>query len=133
MGGASPKSNGLEVALATNSDAPKIARSSLRNAFAHLPQQDLERAELAISELVTNALLHGEGAITLCVVETDGALLIEVSDHGPVDPKMRNPVVSDRHGRGLVAINALSKDWGVRRVGARKTVWCEIPFLGFEL
>ncbi|MFI1710685.1 ATP-binding protein [Streptomyces griseoruber] len=88
-----------------------------------------ERADdvlLCVSELVTNALLHGvpPGRQFLLFLRYDGrALRIEVHDSGPGMPRVVEP--EGEGGRGLLLVASLSDDWGVRERGLGKAVWCE--------
>lgn len=84
---------------------------------------------LCVSELVTNALLHGvpPGRHSRLLLRYDGRVLgIEVHDSGPGVPR----VVDDgdtgaEGGRGLLLVAALSDKWGVRERELGKAVWCE--------
>ncbi|MFI1680954.1 ATP-binding protein [Streptomyces sp. NPDC020607] len=89
----------------------------------------LDDAVLLVSELATNAIVHGfvtagefEVAVT---VLADGACFIEVSDESPTQPEMRKPGTwEDEHGRGMRLLDATAEAWGVwRRGGSGKTVW----------
>jgi hypothetical protein len=85
-----------------------------------------DTAELLISELVTNAITHGEGPITLCVNERHGALLCEVTDSRPTHPALRTAGVDSESGRGMQLVRILSCRWGVRTHGPGKAVWFEL-------
>ncbi|ALV34308.1 ATP-binding protein [Streptomyces sp. CdTB01] len=84
---------------------------------------------LCVSELVTNALLHGvpPGRHSRLLLRYDGRVLgVEVHDSGPGVPR----VVDDgdtgaEGGRGLLLVAALSDKWGVRERELGKAVWCE--------
>jgi serine/threonine-protein kinase RsbW len=86
---------------------------------------------LCVSELATNALLHGvppnrcfQLALTLA---TDGVLRVEVHDSGPgeIHPAHPSPSWDTERGRGLLLVAALADDWGVRERDPGKVVWCE--------
>ncbi|MFF0017298.1 ATP-binding protein [Streptomyces sp. NPDC005374] len=84
---------------------------------------------LCVSELATNALLHGvppsrcfQLALTLA---TDGVLRVEVHDSGPGEIHPAHPSVGAERGRGLLLVAALADDWGVRERDPGKVVWCE--------
>ncbi|MEW2392409.1 ATP-binding protein [Streptomyces venezuelae] len=89
----------------------------------------LDDTVLLVSELATNAIVHGyvaagefEVAVT---VLADGACFIEVSDESPAEPEMHKPDAwEDEHGRGMRLLDATAEAWGVwRRGGCGKTVW----------
>lgn len=82
--------------------------------------QQREDAALLVSELVTNALLHGVGAISLRIdVETD-AVRVEVSDQGNVALEP-SPTPGAHGGWGLRIVDEVADDWGVRAGSTR--VW----------
>lgn len=95
-----------------------------------------DTVELIVSELVTNAVkatgrigdgtTPGEATIYLCLSASAEMLLIEVWDVGGALPRKRTAADDDEAGRGLVLVQALSKEWGctVLRTGG-KIVWCE--------
>lgn len=53
----------------------------------------------------------------------DGNVLVEVSDGSEAPPERRQCSVDRVDGRGLLLVEALSKDWGWRLDEAGKTVW----------
>lgn len=83
-------------------------------------------ALLCVSELATNALLHGvpPGRHFLVFLRWDGHVLrVEVHDSGPGVPRVA--AGRDEGGRGLFLVAALSDQWGVREREPGKAVWCE--------
>jgi anti-sigma regulatory factor (Ser/Thr protein kinase) len=79
----SPEGMHVQVDLTRASVAPRDARRALRNLCAdHVEDDLLVDAELLVSELVTNALRHGRGDITLCARVDDNRMLVEVIDGG---------------------------------------------------
>ncbi|MGY6025549.1 ATP-binding protein [Streptomyces spinosirectus] len=109
-----------------------LARHRVRDHLAdwgHLPDDPaLADAVLLVSELATNVVRHGpllerefEVAVTALA---DGSCLIEVSDEGRVEPRLR--VVGDweEAGRGLHLVEYVAAAWGVWSRGRHgKTVW----------
>ncbi|MFD7893498.1 ATP-binding protein [Streptomyces sp. NPDC059743] len=81
---------------------------------------------LCVSELATNALLHGvppgrEFRVRLTV---EGLLVrVEVSDSGGGCPVVLNPEADQCTGRGLQLANELADDFGVTEHVVGKTVW----------
>ncbi|MGC0327284.1 anti-sigma regulatory factor (Ser/Thr protein kinase) [Streptomyces sp. SAI-170] len=64
-------------------------------------------AELVISELLTNAVLHGRGMMTLAITRTGPTLDISVDDHGQSE-RITPPCEPGEHGRGLAIVAAVS-------------------------
>jgi len=62
---------------------------------------------LIISELVTNALRHGAGTISIRLSRAGHDLRIEVHDHGAGRPVRRHAGTGDEGGRGLEVIDGL--------------------------
>jgi anti-sigma regulatory factor (Ser/Thr protein kinase) len=113
----------ITVALPRDPGAPRRARALLREHAAELAADRLDTAVLLISELVTNAVLHGTGEIQL-IIDIDGDdARFAVSDEGE-----GNPVVSDTPGPdggwGLRLVGQLATRWGV--LEERTQVWFEI-------
>ncbi|MET9789194.1 ATP-binding protein [Streptomyces canus] len=84
---------------------------------------------LCVSELATNALLHGVPPARCFRLDlslgTDGVLRVEVHDSGPGEIHPTNPSPVGEHGRGLLLVAALADRWGVRERDPGKAVWCE--------
>lgn len=87
---------------------------------------------LCVSELATNALLHGvppNRCFRLCLaLAPDGVLRVEVHDSGPGEiraPAAVEPGPDEERGRGLFLVAALADKWGVRERDPGKVVWCE--------
>ncbi len=79
---------------------------------------------LATSELVTNALRHAHGPITLRLACDDALLRCEVTDGSPVEPYLATPNEDEPRGRGLLVLTALAHDWGTHpHPDGGKTVW----------
>ena len=83
------------------------------------------------SELVTNAITHGEGAVLVDLTYGKGRIRIEVTDQGDapvIEKRKHDPAVT--RGRGLQIVDALSRRWGTFRVlGSGNTVWADVRVL----
>src|SRR5581483_8871679 len=73
----------VQLTLPRDANAPAAARRLLEREFGDiLEREELDRAKLAISELATNAVLHGKGAVTVLADFDDPRLLVEVVEQG---------------------------------------------------
>jgi anti-sigma regulatory factor (Ser/Thr protein kinase) len=99
-----------------------------------------EDAAVIVSELVTNALLHGcglsaatAGQVELILWRQDGQMVCAVTDPGLEPPVLASPDPLAEAGRGLQVVEALSATWGWARLGGcRKAVWAALPVPGAE-
>ncbi|MWA06731.1 SpoIIE family protein phosphatase [Actinomadura sp. LD22] len=83
-----------------------------------------DTVQLLVSELVTNALLHGAGSIVLRLIRGD-ALLCEVYDDGQDMPHLRHADATAESGRGLQLVSHVAARWGTHRTDGGKVVWFE--------
>ncbi|MHC3467513.1 SpoIIE family protein phosphatase [Streptomyces sp. 7R007] len=94
-----------------------------------------DEIELVADELITNALMHTEGAavVTLRVLTGgDRRLRVEVEDSSSALPRRREAGESGVSGRGLLLVDLLTHAWGVEARGGGKCVWCEFVVPGRE-
>jgi anti-sigma regulatory factor (Ser/Thr protein kinase) len=83
-------------------------------------------AELLVSELVTNAVLHARSA-TRVTIERDGATLrFSVYDSSATRPRLRAYGPEAVTGRGLLLVDRIARRWGVEPDGDGKCVWFEV-------
>lgn len=86
----------------------------------------IENAQLLTSELVTNALRHGDGSsdiIVRFVITTDRAVIV-VDDGSPGKAQVHQAGVDDEMGRGMLLVSALATQWGLSSDGA--VTWCSL-------
>ena len=97
-----------------------------------VPQDVVERCELVVSELVTNAARHSEDDLSIAVSATDVLLRVEVADSSHRMPLTDAPEVedTDTSGRGLLLVRTVSDRWGVESEGLSKQVWAEFDLPG---
>ncbi|SHK69307.1 ATP-binding SpoIIE family protein phosphatase [Actinacidiphila paucisporea] len=113
--------------LEPQAQTPGRARRLVRQALRRWDLEDqLEAAELLVSEIVTNAVRYAERPITLRLLRTD-VLRCEVGDDAPLLPRMRHAAPEEEGGRGLYLVNRMAQRWGATRLGAGKVVWFELP------
>ncbi|WP_336921098.1 ATP-binding SpoIIE family protein phosphatase [Aquipuribacter sp. SD81] len=83
--------------------------------------------EVALSELVTNAVVHARSPAEVTVRAGDGRVLVTVSDrgaHGVAQPH-ELPLGATR-GRGLSIVADLADAWGSQRTTSGQRVWFEV-------
>ncbi len=94
-------------------------------------QDTREAAELVVSELVTNAVVHTVSRRIVCELHDDaaGVVRIAVRDEGCPDgaprPSAQQP--EEEHGRGLLLVSAMCSAWGAQDTGPGLLVWAELP------
>lgn len=83
-----------------------------------------ETATLLVSELVTNAITHGAGELTMSVACTDRDLSVGVTDESLSEPMVDHHPSTDRiGGRGLFLVETLATTWSYVVHPGGKTVW----------
>ena len=114
----------------------RAARLFVRQAAAEVldlagPESDLPgNLELAVSELVTNAIEHGlEEPVTVIVAATAGTVVVSVrsvrTPSGIADPSTwASPLPALRTGRGLAIVRSISDEVSVDADEATVTVHC---------
>jgi anti-sigma regulatory factor (Ser/Thr protein kinase) len=123
----------LQVELPRARVAPGDARRALRNLCAdHVESEILVDAELLVSELVTNAIRHGKGDISLCALIDDDRLVVEVIDQGSgFERDLRRDDFEQIGGWGLDIVDDISSRWGVHE--GTTHVWFELERPGPRL
>jgi anti-sigma regulatory factor (Ser/Thr protein kinase) len=107
-------------------EAAAKARRYVRAALIELGHLELvDNAELGVSELATNATLHGRTPFTIAIVPGQhGPVRIEVTDASPAVPTQKRHGTFATTGRGLRLLEAAGH-WGVEVGSTGKTVWFE--------
>ncbi|MFF3020823.1 ATP-binding protein [Streptomyces sp. NPDC057939] len=83
---------------------------------------------LCVSELATNALLHGVPAgrgYRLRMLRFGGLVRVEVHDSGGGRPRVEERDAGAEGGRGLLLVAGVADRWGVGARVPGKVVWCE--------
>jgi two-component sensor histidine kinase len=119
--------------------APKQARNAVIRALFRWGLGDLaDLGTLILSELVTNAVCHGAGPVSIRILHNDDYLYMEVHDDGPGRPVWRQAGAEAESGRGLVLIKDLIElnggSLGVVQdaEGNGKTVWVSVRLEGAQ-
>ena len=84
-------------------------------------------ARLLVSELVTNAVLHGRSEVRLQVSTLPGVLHVAVADEDSRQPSLQEAGVDALGGRGLPLVDGLASSWGVSPRDPGKAVWFQLP------
>ena len=113
--------------------APRAARAFVAETLTawDVQAEKIEAAQLVVSELVTNAVLHTaeSTAISLDLRLTDGVVRVLVSDGGLGGPERRahaDPSTAET-GHGVWLVDAFAERWGTETHGQDgKSVWCEL-------
>ena len=117
-----PRSVGIARWLITEWCAPWVAATEIQ-------EDTVEAALLLASEVITNAVIHGDGMVLVALNRVNGASLrIEVSDDGGGMPLIGSQRADAESGRGMAMVEMLSSRWGTDlAVGPLgKTVWFEL-------
>lgn len=90
-----------------------------------LAEDRAQRFAVAVSEVVTNAIIHGGGTANVMITGQRGVLTVEVSDRGtglrpPAVPGLVPP--TEVHGRGLWLAGELSDEMEITSSGAGTNV-----------
>jgi anti-sigma regulatory factor (Ser/Thr protein kinase) len=128
--------NKRTLALPASPPSVRLARDWVTSLLREIGRDDLsESARLAVSELVTNAILHAEPPMTVHVRGTVDHPRIEVTDQSLVPPQRRHSNLIDfddeltwtTMGRGLDLVASYSDRWGadISPNGLGKVVWFE--------
>jgi anti-sigma regulatory factor (Ser/Thr protein kinase) len=105
------------------------ARRIVQGCDDMLAERDVADAKLLITELLSNAIVHGSGDISMCIRLTPESVEFQVHDDGsgglvaPRTPGRRGG------GWGLHFVARLARDWGTHGAGDGTCVWFSLPRL----
>jgi anti-sigma regulatory factor (Ser/Thr protein kinase) len=118
----------LTWSLEDVAELPRV-RADLRRHAGAVTRPDLrDQLILALDEMASNALRHGQGGVQATVRETPDAYLIEVSDQAPAHPP--SPAVGrdpSEGGLGLYLIAEMASQHGWYVSHGHKYVWALLP------
>jgi anti-sigma regulatory factor (Ser/Thr protein kinase) len=116
------------LVLDSTDRAPGVAREFVSARLREWGISDDYTARLVVSELVTNAWMHGDGPVVVRVFQDEqgGAVVIEVWDRGEERPFVRPEDYDAMNGRGLLLVSQLALAWGFRPLLERgKITWAK--------
>lgn len=105
----------VDLYLPRDTSAPAVARRAVTRHFADLlgPAR-MDDLQLVITELVSNAVVHGQGEILLRLGFKSNTVFGEVVDQGGgFERELRVSGTDDVSGRGLLLVEQLASKWGV--------------------
>jgi hypothetical protein len=117
--------------LAALDTAPACARKHARLVVTEWGQAALaDTTEILVSELVTNAVQASAGlpspVVGLWLASDHSSVVVHVRDGCHQMPARQDAGPDSPSGRGLLLVEALSKDWGTYRTARGKVVWALI-------
>lgn len=123
----------VDIAIPAGPKAPGTARSVLEDHLATLVEpRVLQDAQLLMSELVTNCLVHGQltegDTVRIRILLATDALRLEVENPGTAGIVAANPGAVDVSGGfGLQLVQILGSRWGAER-NRSTSVWVEMEW-----
>lgn len=88
---------------------------------------DGDDAGLLVSELATNAVVHGRSDYIVRVQLIQDVVRVEVADDNPRQPTVASVSPGSNSGLGLWVVGRLAKRWGSRPEGEGKAVFFDLP------
>lgn len=118
----------FSVQLAADTSSAREARQFVDSVLHEWKcDAQIDRLQLVVSELVTNALLHAGSATEVHLVRTQSRLRLEVCDYGRGLPAIRSVHDGEvQGGRGLAIVEQLATAWGVSEWREGKCIWVEV-------
>ena len=116
----------LDLDLPADQDAPGRARVAVDELGEQLDPALFQDLRLIVSELVTNAVIHGPAGRVSLQLEIDPPATIrgEVTDDGHGTPAIRARDETKPGGMGLRILDSLAVEWGVHEGSTH--VWFEL-------
>src|SRR3712207_4756454 len=88
-----------------------------------VPDDVINDASLLATELLSNAVKHGSGLVTLRVEVEGGVVHVGVHDDAAGQPVVEDSDPTSLGGRGLFIVDCVADDWGSDPDDRGKTVW----------
>ncbi len=109
-------------------DAPREARHLVARILGSwgADRRLIEDAQLVVSELTTNAVVHGGTDLAVHVEPIPGGVKLAVEDGGPGVPHQTDAPVTASAGRGLAIVDEIADRWGFSGDSDGKLVWAEL-------
>jgi len=120
------------LTLRSTVEAPALGRQALNDILADVPTRIMQDAQLLLTEVMTNAIRHAglrdDDRISVLVRGADDHVEVEVSNRGTeFEPAVLAP--DSRHaGWGLMLLDRIAEEWGVRRHPDGVAVWFRLRY-----
>ncbi|MFF3765036.1 ATP-binding protein [Streptomyces sp. NPDC001922] len=119
---------GYTTTLTRVEESVAVARLAVRRSLEcwGIGEETRETAATIVSELFTNALVHGTGTGARVIIErpADDQVYVAVVDRAAYRlPELRVPSDREDGGRGLMLVDALADRWGYDRLGPPRRYW----------
>lgn len=116
-----------QLRLRGEPDAVPLARRFVTERLTSVVDRSrIADAELVVSELVTNAVLHAGPDVLVRVSTQAENVRLEVHDAERDTPVLLDSAPDAMTGRGMSMVEMVTSRWGVRVTDSGKCVWCEI-------
>lgn len=118
----------LSVELRPDLDAPRRCRQIVERVLSRWGWggRQAEIAELLVSELASNAVIHAGTVLRLSLLVSDRRVRIEVADRSRTLPELRPHESCGAGGWGLRLVDQLAARWDAERLLDGKVVWAEL-------
>lgn len=118
----------LRATLSADPEQVAEARRLVAGYLRDRGDDDGEVAVLLVSELVTNAILHGRAPLELRAQAAGAGVRVEVHDQEPSRPPIlrHDEDLTEPGGRGLQLVDTLADRWGWAENDQGKVVWFEL-------
>lgn len=117
------------ITLPAEPSSAAVAREFVRRLLRRSRHRSLEDAALlCVTELVANVTRHTTSSTcVITLIDHPDDLQIEVADEMPEMPTVAPAAPEAEQGRGLVIVDKLAREWGVRRVpDDGKCIWLRL-------
>jgi anti-sigma regulatory factor (Ser/Thr protein kinase) len=123
--GGEAEAEAAEAVVPNRPDSTPAARAFLMRLLSGwgLEEDVINDASLLTTELVSNAVRHGDGAVRLRVEVESGVVEVRVHDDGVQPPSVNHADPSSLGGRGLWIVEAVADQWGSDNDDPGKSVW----------
>jgi anti-sigma regulatory factor (Ser/Thr protein kinase) len=122
---------GKHLLVSEPASVPKARRLAREYAAREMTDEQCGKLDLAVSEVVSNAVRHSGAAeeIALALTRKDGYLCVRVTDGGTgLVPQPGAMATEPGAGFGLFLVEQLTRRWGMTREDGKTRVWFELDF-----